>query len=608
VRSLALRRAFGRGASGAAPGGEGTAASLEWWIAVVRLAAVPFAALQVAFAGGYPHVDLVLAWILLGVLAAGALVLYPLARRPPSRSLALGALAFDVLVVSGFTLVYSFQPSTPIRQLLNLAVVEGAVRFATAGGVAVALATAPVIAIFEWLRADHFSQSYRPQYVTFQLGAEVVMALLVGWLVARLAEQRETAERRAGEAESLRDELARRADLLDAANRCARALSSSLDLDGAFGAFIRELRGLVPFDRVAIVLAEEGTTRVIATAGEGATEVMPPGSVSSLEGNLVNDLVARGQTIYRRDMARRQYVEEEWMTRLGLRCRVAAPLLLGARVTGMLSLSRREVDAFDEHEIELVTLLGRLAASAVQNIRAYESERRTVEELRRLSALRADFVSLVSHELRSPMAAVIGAARTLEQRWRDLSAEQRSGFLALIGDETTRLAALIGDVLDTSRIDAGTFTYRFADVDLAALVREAVAAAGFAQDEVPVEAEVATSLPPVRADPERLRQVIGNLIDNAVKYSPAGGPVRVSAAVNHRDLLVSVHDRGPGIAVDDQRLIFEKFGRVSSGNSKPGTGLGLYIARSIAEAHGGTLDVSSAPGRGSTFTLRLPLG
>jgi signal transduction histidine kinase len=287
---------------------------------------------------------------------------------------------------------------------------------------------------------------------------------------------------------------------------------------------------------------------------------------------------------------------------------VAAPLLLGARVTGMLSLSRREVDAFDEHEIELVTLLGRLAASAVQNIRAYESERRTVEELRRLSALRADFVSLVSHELRSPMAAVIGAARTLEQRWRDLSAEQRSGFLALIGDETTRLAALIGDVLDTSRIDAGTFTYRFADVDLAALVREAVAAAGFAQDEVPVEAEVATSLPPVRADPERLRQVIGNLIDNAVKYSPAGGPVRVSAAVNHRDLLVSVHDRGPGIAVDDQRLIFEKFGRVSSGNSKPGTGLGLYIARSIAEAHGGTLDVSSAPGRGSTFTLRLPLG
>ena len=114
-----------------------------------------------------------------------------------------------------------------------------------------------------------------------------------------------------------------------------------------------------------------------------------------------------------------------------------------------------------------MSLLGSLVASAVQNIRAYESERRTVEELQRLSTMRADFVSLVSHELRSPMAAVIGASRTLQQRWRELSSEQREAFLALIGDETTRLATLIGDVLDTSRIEAGTFTYRFADVDLA---------------------------------------------------------------------------------------------------------------------------------------------
>jgi len=102
----------------------------------------------------------------------------------------------------------------------------------------------------------------------------------------------------------------------------------------------------------------------------------------------------------------------------------------------------------------------------VQNIRAYEAEHQTVEELRRLSALRADFVSLVSHELRSPMAAVIGAARTLQDRWRTLSPDQREAFLALIADETNRLAALIGDVLDTSRIEAGTFNYRFIDVDL----------------------------------------------------------------------------------------------------------------------------------------------
>src|SRR5215467_9671591 len=151
-----------------------------------------------------------------------------------------------------------------------------------------------------------------------------------------------------------------------------------------------------------------------------------------------------------------------------------------------------------------MSLLGRLAGSAIQNIRAYESERRTVEELRRLSALRADFVSLVSHEMRSPMAAVIGAARTLQQRWRELQPEQREAFLALIGDETNRLAALIGDVLDTSRIDAGTFSYRFVDVDMTALVHDSINAATVGQDEIPVLANV-TAAPAVRGDPERLR-------------------------------------------------------------------------------------------------------
>jgi two-component system phosphate regulon sensor histidine kinase PhoR len=230
-----------------------------------------------------------------------------------------------------------------------------------------------------------------------------------------------------------------------------------------------------------------------------------------------------------------------------------------------------------------------------------------VEELRRLSALRADFVSLVSHELRSPMAAVIGAARTLQERWRSLNPEQREAFLALIADETNRLAALIGDVLDTSRIEAGTFNYRFSDVDLSAIVRDAVGTAALGQDEVRVAAEIADALPKIRGDADRLRQVITNLIDNAVKYSPAGDEVGVRARRENGRVLIEVTDKGPGIPFDQQRLIFEKFGRADvAGLSKPGTGLGLFIARSIAEAHGGTLEVESRPQAGSTFVLSLP--
>src|SRR5215218_4954569 len=190
-------------------------------------------------------------------------------------------------------------------------------------------------------------------------------------------------------------------------------------------------------------------------AGVGAEDVLPPGSGRPIHGTLLEDLLRTNQSVYRRDMTTADYPEEEEFLALGLRCRLATPLLVGPRAIGMLSLVRREPDSFRPEEIELAGLLGRLVASAVQNIRAYEAERKTVEELRRLSALRADFVSLVSHELRTPMAAVIGAARTLEQRWRELSPEQRESFLQLIAGETGRLAELIGDVLDTSRIEAG---------------------------------------------------------------------------------------------------------------------------------------------------------
>jgi signal transduction histidine kinase len=325
-----------------------------------------------------------------------------------------------------------------------------------------------------------------------------------------------------------------------------------------------------------------------------------------VHGSLLEEVLRTGQTAYRRDMSWAEYPEEDEFIALGLRCRLATPLLLGARSIGMLSLVRREPDSFSSQEMELAGLLGRLVASAVQNIRAYEAERKTVEELRRLSALRADFVSLVSHELRTPMAAVIGSARTLQQRWRELSPDQRESFLELIADETNRLATLISDVLDTSRIDAGTFSFRFSDVDLGQLVRDSVATAELGSDEVSVRASVQEALPSVRGDAERLRQVLTNLLDNAIKYSPAGDEVEVRAYSQDGRIRIDVRDNGPGIAREDQRLIFEKFGRVTSGHTPPGTGLGLFIARSIAEAHGGTLDVMSAPDRGATFTLDLP--
>ena len=577
----------------------------------VRALAVPFAAFQVAIGTGYPPNYQTWALATTGVFALGTAVLLVLAYSDLSHRgrvvLGAAALAFDFAIASSFILVYSFEQGSNIRDIMFLPLVEAALRFGIPGAVGLALASAPVMAVFEWLRERRVApRSYHLNYVTLEIGIEVLLGLIVGWLVMRLRRQTAVAESRAGEAERLRDRLGRRADVLEAANRCARALSSSLELDQAFEAFIREVRGLVPFDRMAIVLGEEGTAQVMAVAGVGAEQVLPPGSARPITGTLLEEILRTGQPAYRRDMQQPGYPEEERFRELGLRSRFVTPLFIGASTIGMLSLVRREPNAFNEEEMELVGLLGRLVASTVQNIRAYEAERKTVEELRRLSTLRADFVSLVSHELRTPMAAVIGSARTLQQRWRELTVDQRESFLELIAGETNRLATLINDVLDTSRIDAGTFTFRFSDVDLGELVRDSVAAADVGSDEVALRADVQGPLPVVRGDAERLRQVLMNLLDNAIKYSPAGDEVHVRAYAEDGRARIDVRDRGPGIAREDQRLIFEKFGRVTTGNTRPGTGLGLFIARSIAEAHGGSLEVASAPQRGAVFTLELP--
>ena len=588
---------------------------IELWISWIRLLAVPFAIVEVGLlSDGYPAGYERWAWIATGALAAGAGAIWLLARRDlgPRAQTALGyfALAFDIAIVGAFVVIfYAWEPNTPVRQALFLPVAEGAVRFGIAGGVIVPFLLAPFLAWGEALRADRFDRDFDLDAITFPLGLEILMGLLVGWLAARLRREARVADERAAEAEELRDQLGRRADQLESVNRVSRALASSLEQDEAFDRFLRELGGVFEFERLAMVLVEGDDAVVMASSGAEAESLYPRGTASPVAGSVLEDVARDFQTIVRGDMdTNPRYPEERELARIGLRSRVVAPLAPGDQFLGMLSISRAEANAFSDEEAELITMLARQVGFAVQNMRTYAAERSAAEELRRLSALRADFVSLVSHELRAPMASVIGCAVTLRRRWRELAPDQRESFLALIEQETDRLSTLIGDVLDTSRIEAGTFTYVFADVDLAELVREAASLVELGNDEVKVVTQVRDPLPAVRGDRERLRQLLLNLVSNAAKYTVAGDEIEVRAGADDGHVHVTVIDHGPGIPADQRRLIFEKFGRVNTGgHSKPGAGLGLFIARSIAEAHGGSLDVQSELGSGTAFTFRVPV-
>jgi signal transduction histidine kinase len=541
----------------------------EIWIAWVRVFAVPFAAFEVAIVGedhppGYERWG----WATAAALSLGGIAFFWLARRNLDGR-ALGrigflALAFDTAIVYAFVFVYTFEPSTPAWGILYIPVIEGALRYGIKGGAIVPVVVLPLVFLAEWWRAEEFGPPpFDLDHVTLPFGLQLLIGLVVGWLVDRLRAETAIAEARAAEAEDLRDRLGHRADVLEAVNRAARALGSSLDQGRALTAFRTELESMISVDRLQIDLAGEADS-VFAGAGRLPADAG---------------------------------VEE-----------IVAPLTLGERVLGTLTVARTNDSPFTSEEVEMVTLLAGQVAAAVENIRAFETERSAAEELRRLSSLRADFVSMVSHELRAPMASVIGCAQTLNRRWRELTQEQRESFLGLIESETSRLSELVGDVLDTSRIEAGTFSYAFDTVDVEELVRETAAVVALGQDEVRVTTRVPSTLPPVQGDRERLRQLLWNLLANAVKYTVTGDEIEVAAADEDGLVAVSVRDHGPGIPPESQRLIFEKFGRVSQdGAGKPGAGLGLFIARSIAEAHGGTLDVESDSGAGATFTVRLPL-
>jgi len=235
---------------------------------------------------------------------------------------------------------------------------------------------------------------------------------------------------------------------------------------------------------------------------------------------------------------------------------------------------------------------------------------RDVTEERALEKMRSDFVATISHELRTPLASVYGAAVTLIERDEILGPEHRTRLLGVIASEADRLARIVNDVLLASRLDSQQLAFSIERCDAAeALAGSIEAARAHLPANVEIEVEEGEGPAAVAADTERLRQILGNLIDNAVKYSPDGGVVRIAYARVGTRLRFSVADQGIGIPPDQRQRIFEKFYRLDPEllRGVGGTGLGLYISRELASRMHGSIWVDSTPGEGSTFFFELPL-
>lgn len=234
---------------------------------------------------------------------------------------------------------------------------------------------------------------------------------------------------------------------------------------------------------------------------------------------------------------------------------------------------------------------------------------RDITALRELEQAKSDFVSTVSHELRTPLTSIKAYTATLRRRDVDFDESTRQDFLQVIEEETDRLTRLVADILDVSRIESGRLTLKKRDFDLSKLVRIIIGKLQSQFSNHEIELIAPESMDMVCADPDKIEQVFVNLVDNAAKYSPSGGEIRLTLEAHPRRVECSVSDSGVGIPEEHLPQIFEKFHRVDNRATREiyGTGLGLYVSKSIVEAHGGTIWAESVLGQGSTFRFTLPL-
>jgi signal transduction histidine kinase len=305
------------------------------------------------------------------------------------------------------------------------------------------------------------------------------------------------------------------------------------------------------------------------------------------------------------------------MARAGIVTTVAARVRCSGRPHGLLCVAFEEDCWFDPEELRLLQALAHIAGISLDAASAVDLERRQAGDLRRraehiaeLESMKREFLLLASHELRSPLGVARGYAAMLRDGTLGEPPASFQRALGIMEDKLGEIAALVDDMLETARLETGNLGLSDSDVDLRDVVQTAVAQVQpVVTERHHLELELPGKPVVVRGDTERLRRIAVNLLDNAVKYSPQGGAVHCAVDVCDHHAEVRVHDQGLGIAADAQARMFQRFGRIVTPQTSniPGTGLGLYLCRELARAHGGDITMESREGEGSTFTLTLPL-
>ena len=310
-----------------------------------------------------------------------------------------------------------------------------------------------------------------------------------------------------------------------------------------------------------------------------------------------------------RDEAAYQSRVRDLLVHIGFRSLLAVPLVRDNHILGGIAVNRKATGAFAPEVVALLQTFAAQSALAIQNARLFREIEGKSRELETASRHKSEFLANMSHELRTPLNAIIGFSEVLSERLFGDVNDKQAEYLDDIVVSGRHLLALINDVLDLSKIEAGRMELDRSEFDLAtavgntlSLVRERAQ-----RRDIVLASALDSRIGAVNADERKVKQVLLNLLSNALKFTPEGGRIDVRARRTHDLVEIAVTDTGVGISPDDQATVFEEFRQVGAAAKKvEGTGLGLAISRKFVELHGGTIRVDSEVGKGSTFTFTLP--
>ena len=379
------------------------------------------------------------------------------------------------------------------------------------------------------------------------------------------------------------------------------AALADLRMEEVLDQLLARVRDALRVDTATVLLLDEAGENVVATASSGLEEEVERGIAVPVGQGFAGRVAAERRPLILHDVESAA-VHSPILRQKGVRSLLGVPLLVEGRLIGVLQVGSLEPRAFDAEDSRLLQLVADRAALAVDHAHLYREAQEAV-------TARDNFLSVAAHELRTPMTSLRASAQLLLRQLERQTAPEPARLrhmLEIIDGQSDRLGRLVSQLLDVSRIQSGRLTLELQTVDLVDLVGGVAESVGSIAGAHRIEVEAPQHLP-ARVDPLRFEQVVTNLLDNAVKYSPDGEAITVELAQPSPDVAqLSVRDRGEGVAPEYREHIFEPFFQAPSAGRSRGLGLGLYITKETVELHGGRIEAVFPPDGGTTFVITVP--